>query len=294
MQFLTLAAVTALTATVSAKINISFKNNATCDYSQPKARVINRCPYDVYVWTVDSDNAYDCRFDEPVVLATGESYAENFRPTTIGAVSIKVTKEEVCEKGKITQLEYNYKPNVNFLDVSFVDCGSGECPGRQDGYYLQSGNENGEYPSAENNEHCPICKAHDMDSGNKCAYVLPDDRQTKSCDKNANLDFYVCGGHAPDSEPIAPSKPKPSEAPVAEKPKPSKAPVVEKPSTSEAPAPTTTSAPAYVVDVAAAPEVTEAPQVAEDAVKTVYETVFAYTTVVPRAHRHRRHQDIHA
>jgi hypothetical protein len=274
MQLLTLAAVTALTATVSAKVNISFKNNATCDYSQPKARIINRCPYDVYVWTVDSDNAYDCKFDEPVVLGTGESYAENFRPTSTGAVSLKVTKEEVCEHGKITQLEYNYKPEVNFLDISFVDCQSGECPGRQDGYYLQSGNENGQFPSAENNEHCPICVAHDQKSADECAYVLPDDRQTRSCDKKANLDFYICGSHEPGSEPVAPSKPKPSKAPVEEEPKPS-----------------TTSAPSYVADVAAA-EITEAPQAPQDNIKTVYETVYAYTTVMPR--KHRRHQQVHA
>lgn len=274
MQFLTLAAVTALTATVSAKINISSQNNKACDLSKPRARVVNRCPYDVYVWTVDSDNAYDCKFDEPVVLKTGEAYAENFRPTKIGAVSIKVTKDEVCQHGHITQLEYNYKPNVNYLDISFVDCQSGDCPGRQDGYYLQSGNQDGKFPSAENNEHCPICSASDQASADECAYVLPDDRQTRSCSKEANLDFYVCGSYAPGEEPA----PKPSKAPVEDKPKPKPtqaAPVV----------------PAAANNVAAA-EVTPPPAQPQGQIKTVYETVYAYTTVQPK--RHRRHQRIHA
>jgi hypothetical protein len=289
MQYLTLAAITALTATASAKVNISFKNNATCDFEQPRARVVNRCPYDVYVWTVDSDNAYDCRFDEPVVLGTGEAYAENFRPTNIGAVSIKISKNEVCQQHKITQLEYNYKPEVNFLDISFVDCESGECPGRTDGYYLQSGNQDGLYPSAENNEHCPICVAHDEQSAAECAYVKWDDRQTKSCSKDANLDFYVCGGHAPGEEPVAPIV-KPSSSKPAYQPKPQT-------STKEAPVPTPTAVESYVADVAdvadvAAAAITEAPKAAADAVKTVYETVYA--TQIVQAHRHRRHQHVHA
>ncbi|KAF2684371.1 hypothetical protein K458DRAFT_388839 [Lentithecium fluviatile CBS 122367] len=282
MQLLTLAGLTALTATVSAKINISYQNNATCDYNKPRARIVNRCSYDVYVWTVDSDNKYDCKFDEPVVLGTGEAYAENFRPTTIGAVSIKVSKEEACTNGKITQLEYNYKPNVNFLDISFVNCHDGDCPGRQDGYYLHSGNtEDGQFKSAENNEHCPICSAHDQASADECAYVLPDDRQTRSCSKEANLDFYICGSEAPGSEP-APSKPEPSKEPEKEKPKPS----------TKAPAPTTTAPPYNVDNDVAAAAVTDAPQAANGNIKTVFETVYAYTTVLP--HRHRRHQHIHA
>ena len=274
MQFLTLVAVTALTATVSAKINISHQNNATCNYNQPRARVVNRCPYDVYVWTVDSDNAYDCKFDEPVLLGTGDAYAENFRPTNIGAVSIKVSKDDVCSDGHITQLEYNYKPSVNFIDISFVNCQEGDCPGRQDGYYMVSGNHDGQFESAENNEHCPICSAHDQESADKCAYVLPDDRQTKSCSKEANLDFYLCGSEAPGNEPQPPKE---------EKPKP-------KPSTKEAPAPTAT-APAYVADEVAAAAITDAPQAANNGnIKTVYETVYAYTTVQPHGYRHRRHQ----
>lgn len=278
MQLLTLAAVTALTATVSGKINISSQNNKNCDLSKPRARVINRCPYDLYVWTVDSDNAYDCKFDEPVVLKSGDAYAENFRPTKVGAVSLKVTKDEVCQHGHITQLEYNYKPEVNFLDISFVDCQSGDCPGRQDGYYLQSGNHDGQFLSAENNEHCPICSASDQAEADKCAYVLPDDRQTRSCSKEANLDFYVCGSYAPGDEP-APSKP--SKGPADDKPKP-------KPSQAAPPAA------ADVANDVAAAEVTPAPQPPKGQIKTVYETVYAYTTVMPQRHRHRRHGNVHA
>lgn len=281
MQFLTLAAVTALTATVSAKINISSQNNKNCDLNKPRARVVNRCPYDVYVWTVDSDHAYDCKFDEPVVLKTGEAYAENYRTTTQGAVSIKVTKDEVCKHGSITQLEYNINPGLNYLDISFVDCQSGDCPGRQDGYYLQSGNQNGQFLSAENNEHCPICIANDQASADKCAYVLPDDRQTRSCSKEANLDFYVCGSHVPGDEPAS-SEPAPkpsSKAPVEDKPKP-------KPTQAAPAAPD-------VANVAAA-EVTPAPEQPKGQIKTVYETVYAYTTVMPKRHRHRRHNNVHA
>jgi hypothetical protein len=290
MQYLTLAAITALTATASAKVNISFRNNATCDYEQPRARIVNRCPYDVYVWTVDSDHAYDCRFDEPVVLGTGDAYAENFRPTSTGAVSIKISKNEVCEQHKITQLEYNTKPeDYNFLDISFVDCETGECPGRKDGYYLQSGNQDGLYPSAEKNEHCPICVAHDELSAAKCAYVLPDDLQTKSCDKRANLDFYLCGSHAPGEEPAAPIA-KPSYSKPTYEPKPET-------STKEAPVPTPSTVESYVPDVAevadvAAPTITGAPTAPADAIMTVYETVYATQIVQP--HRHRRHQHIHA
>jgi len=297
MHLFTLAAVAALSATVSANVK-TYNFNATCNEAQPRARIINRCDYAIYAWSVDSDDtSNDCGFQPPAIIKPGGIYQENYRKSAVGGVSIKLAKEEDClSQGSITQLEYHIEENsdghkydFNSLDVSYVDCQNEDCPTRQEGYYLVSGNHDGKFETAgSDGAICPIISCSNAAECGPHSYINWDDVATKTCDNSANLDFYMCGGEAPGKET------KPSKAPVAEKPKPSKAPVVEKPSTYEAPAPTTTSAPAYVVDVAAAPEVTEAPQVVEDAVKTVYETVFAYTTVVPRAHRHRHHQDIHA
>lgn len=294
MQLLTLAVAAALSATVSANAK-TYNFNSTCDEKKPRARIINRCDYAVNVWSVDSDDGNnDCGFQPPAIIEPGGIYQENYRQVKVGGISIKISKEDNCKSQKsITQLEYRIeteKPGFNFnsLDVSYVDCTGGDCPTRQEGYYLVSGNQDGKFANvAEFKNECPIISCHDADSCAQHSYILPDDVQTKTCDNEANLDFYMCGGDAPGSE----TESKPSQSPEEQQPEPSQKYEAEepKPSSEESPLPTVT-APAYVAEPeVAAAAVTEAPQSADvDNVKTVYETVFAYTTVQPHAHRHRR------
>lgn len=286
MQLLTLAAVAALSVTVSANAK-TYNFNSTCDPSQPRARIINRCDYPVYAWSVDSDdNSNDCGFQPPAVIPPGGIYQENFRKSAVGGVSIKLNKEKNClSQGSITQLEYHIEDNspghkfdFNSLDVSYVDCQKGDCPTRKEGYYLVSGNHDGQFETkGSDGAICPIISCSNEAECTPHSYVNWDDIATKTCDNKANLDFYMCGGEAPDKE----TKPQPKPAPAPQKP--------EQPKPSQA-APTTA---AYVADVAAA-QVTDAPQQPKGPVKTVYETVYSYTTVMPRRHRHRRHQQIHA
>jgi hypothetical protein len=298
MHLLTLVAAAALSATVSANVK-TYNFNSTCDDSKPRARIINRCEYPVYAWSVDSDDSSnDCGFQEPAIIEPGGIYQENYRKVAVGGVSLKLSKEQDCKsEGSITQLEYRIEDNseghkydFNSLDVSYVNCGKGDCPTRQEGYYLISGNHDGKFATAgADGAHCPIISCSNEAECSPHSYVNWDDIATKTCDNAANLDFYMCGGEEPGKETQPKPKPQPSKGYTEEKPKPSSKVV---------PVPTAT-APAYVAepDVAAA-AVTDAPQQANNNannnIRTVYETVYAYTTVQPHGYRHRRHQRIHA
>jgi hypothetical protein len=303
MLLLQLAAAAALSVTVSANVK-TYNFNSTCDEALPRARVINRCSYPVYAWSVDSDDSSnDCGFQTPAIIEPGGIYQENYRKVAIGGVSIKLSKDEDCKsQGSITQLEYRIEDNseghkydFNSLDVSYVDCTKGDCPTRQEGYHLISGNHDGKFATAGVDS--AICPIISCSSEAECAphsYIKWDDLATKTCDNSANLDFYMCGGEAPGKE----VKPQPSKGYTEEKPKPSKVPAYKEPtpSSKEAPAPVIT-APAYVVDdIAGAGSTIQPQQVNENKVdvKTVYETVYATTTIQPHGYRHRRHQRIHA
>jgi len=291
MQLITLASAAALVATAAASPSPAsnaqaFNLNSSTVDTLPKVRIFNRCPYKVYLWSVLTGLA--CPSGDGAVLDTGDFYQENFRPAVGGVgTSIKLSKTQTCDPDRLLQLEYyieTSKPgyNYNYLDVSYVNAATTkDCPTSSEGFYLKSGNENGKFASNGANTICPILSCNDWASCAKVAYVNWDDIQTKSCDPNANLDFYMCGGEAPGAEP--PAAPQPPAAPSSSRPK------------VDTPAP---SSPAKVEPVNAA-AVTPAPAPVPNKpihVKTefVYVTEIAYVNAKKRHEHGHRHQHFHA
>jgi hypothetical protein len=306
MQFLTIAA---LVATASASVNV-FNMNSTCDESQPKVRVVNRCPYKVHLWSVLKGQG--CPGDDGVVLEQGAFYQENYRVDGDTGVSIKISKGPQCKIGELLQLEYFIETNqpgynYNYLDVSYVD-GGNKCPTKHEGYYLQVGNIDGQYMANDANEICPVLSCNSAESCAAMSYINPDDRQTKSCDSKADMNFYMCGGDAPGSENYTPA-PVSSAEPISssEKAKPTSQ-EVKPSSSSEEVKPTSvvvassakveqpSISDAYNVIAAAAvtsaPEQPNAPNV-KTQLEVVYVTKYEYVNAKRSEHGH-RHQHFRA
>jgi len=305
MQLITfLSAATAIVATASARSAVTL--NQECDTEKPHARVVNRCSYDVHLWSVLKGDG--CPGDGMVTLKTGETYSENYDQADDGktGVSIKISKTEQCKGNDIVQLEYflDKSPSFggNYLDVSYVDCLTDDCPTKQEGYYLVAGNQTGAATASAGNTWCPILSCHDAVSCAKCSYVLPDDVQTKTCDLESSMNFYMCGGDAPtDDYNSAPAK---SAEPVASSKAASSKVASSKAASSAAPSSATVASSvdvSYKVKVAA---VTPAPasdkddpyhQKTKTQVEVVYVTAYEYVNAKRHAHGHaRRHQAFHA
>jgi hypothetical protein len=288
MQLITfLSTASAIVATASAK-RTAVTLNKECNFEKPHTRVINRCKYDVYLWSVFKGDG--CPDDEAVVLKTGDVYAENYLESAASGVgvSIKMSKSEQCKGTDITQLEYFLDASQlyqgNYLDVSYVDCGGMDCPARKDGYYLVAGNQVGKEKANAGNTWCPILSCDDATTCDTMSYVLPDDKQTKTCTVNGNMELYLCGGEAPTEDYDSAPKPKP-------KPKPSK-----QPESSAAPSPTSTKdANVYAAAVTPSPSPTPSPSSAPALIKTEVVYVTAYVNAKRHEHDHaRRHQIFHA
>lgn len=311
MQLITfLSAAAATVATVSADRNGAPTLNKACDTSKPMARVINRCDYPVYLWSVLKN--VGCPADQMVTLKKGEIYSENLaratdpthwspeKPEDETGVSIKISKYNQCKGGDITQLEYFLDDRtkiekafqMNYLDVSYVDCLGGDCPSRKEGFYLQVGTSKVRAEKAtDNNSWCPILSCNDPISCAKIAYIFPDDIQTKTCDMESSMDLYLCGSQVPSEDGSEPSS-SPAPAPSSQKPDTSSP----KPSTTKA----SSTADNYGVKAAA---VTPAAQI-DDAAKTpkvktkvVYVTAYEYVNAKRSEHVHkhaRRNQPFHA
>lgn len=283
MQLITfLSATTALMASTVAARDSAVQLNAACKLDQPYARIVNRCDYPVHIWSVLK--TIGCDSAGMVTLKKGEVYTENlYTSTESTGVSIKISKTQQCKGNDITQLEYhlNQEPGKeawwnNYLDVSYVDCLSDDCPTRQEGYYFVAGNQTGPAKASADNTWCPILACHDVVSCSKLSYVLPDDVQTKTCDVHSNMDFYMCGGEAPTEEygssPASPVSSKPSVVSIDDN---------------------------YKIKAAA---VTPAPAVDSDShiktktqVEVVYVTAYEYVNAKRHAHGHaRRHQAFNA
>jgi hypothetical protein len=304
MQLVTfISAAAATVATVSATRSAVTLNKG-CDESQPYARIVNRCDYPVNLWSVLKGNG--CPTTEMVTLKKGETYSENYAMAskTDGGkgVSIKISKTEVCKGNDITQLEYfmddrdeTPKPfQMNYLDVSYVDCLDGDCPSKKEGFYLQAGTQTARAAKAtSDNSWCPVLSCSDPISCAKMAYILPDDVQTRTCDFKSNLVLYLCGSHAPSSD-----DDKPASAPAPAPPASSKQPEYSapKPATTLKPA---SSADSYKVNVAAVTPAAEIKDAVKPKVKTevVYVTKYEYINAKRSEHAHahaRRHQPFRA
>jgi hypothetical protein len=282
-KFITIASAAALVATASASAS-AFNLNSSCQTDKPLVRIHNRCNYAVHLWSVVKGQG--CPDDDGAYLEPGDFYQENYRPAVDkSGTSIKIAKTSSCGSAPITQLEYYIETenpgfNYNYLDVSYVNCLGLECPTRQEGFYLKSGNDEGKYMANALNEICPILSCDGPESCAEVAYVNPDDRQTKSCDPEANLEFWMCGSE-PGSEPTY-AAPAASSSPAAES------------TQQKAPAPSSTSEAAYssVVEVKAA-AVTPAP-VPEEHKPLNIKTEIVYVTKYADAKREEAKRHAHA
>lgn len=294
MQLINLAAAAALVATAAATADFAsdpnqYNGNSTCDESSSKrVRVFNRCSYPVYLWSVLKGQG--CPASDAAVIEPGSYYAENYRNPYQGAgVSLKLSKDDKCKGVDIAQLEYYIDSSAtygaNYLDMSYVDCGGQDCPTAKEGYYLKSGNVDGQWKANDVNEICPVLSCDGWESCSQCSYVLPDDRQTKSCNVDAPLDLYMCGSEAPGAESSQPSTAPSSKE--ASTPAPS--------SSKSSAAPSSSSEAQYQAEAAAV--TTPAPKAAP--VNTKVEVVYEYVTKVEyvNAKRHlhgHRHQHFRA
>lgn len=290
----------ALAATVSAAALTAEEQKEQATWGS--AKVVNRCPYDVYLWSVDKEMG--CSAASATKLSTGETYSERYRNGTKGGgISLKLSKFNTCGGKDISQLEYKIDTSAefkgNYLDMSFVDCINNleDCPGRTDGYYMRAGSQTGVFKSAENNQHCPVFSVNNAEEAAKVSYIKWDDPQTKFCSQTQDTDLYLCGGHAPDEEESAPAPESSSAAPSYSEVEVSIAP---KPTSTkqEKPAPSSSAEDEFVVAAAAAvseaPTVTEAPVVVHPTPIIKTEVVYV-TEYINRRHAHaRRHQHFHA
>lgn len=303
MQLTLLSVATALAATASARSAVSL--NSGCDKAAPHARIVNRCDYPVHIWSVLKGDG--CPTDQMVTLKKGESYYENYakavdpndpaKKSDGRGVSIKISKTEQCKGNDITQLEYflDNRPEtekiyqLNYLDVSYVDCQS-DCPTKQEGYYLQAGDSTiRATKKTTDNSWCPILACSNSAECAKMSYILPDDIQTKTCDFDSSMTFYMCGSQAPSSNDDQPAAPKPESSKKVDTPSPKPTPSAKAPSSP---------ANEYKVNAAAVTPVAEikdkAPKVKT---KVVYVTAYEYVNAKRSEHVHahaRRHQAFHA
>lgn len=281
-----ISAATAMIAAASAERSAPELNKA-CDHNKAYARVINRCSYPVYLWSVAKGTG--CPTDGMVTLETGESYSENYLSSTDSTgVSIKISKSEICKGEDIVQLEYFLEENNtlyegNYLDVSYVDCLGDACPTRSEGFYLVAGNQTGKSTASSGNTWCPILSCSDAASCSKLAYVLPDDVQTKTCNVDSNMDFYMCGSHAPTEDYPSPA----SSAASSKKPKSSAVAATSVKDSYKVNAAAVTSAPVK--------DVVEKAQKQNIKTEVVYVTAVEYVNAKRHAHGHaRRHQPFNA
>jgi hypothetical protein len=298
------------TATMVAVASATFERTAValnkdCNLEKPYARVINRCDYDVHLWSVLKGTG--CPTTGMVTLKSGESYAENYdQAEDATGVSIKISKTSECKGNDIVQLEYFLQQSGgyqgNYLDVSYVDCEGMNCPTRNEGYYLVAGNQTSTVATAgADNTWCPVMSCSDPATCNKISYVLPDDVQTKTCNCDSSMDFYMCGSHAPsDDDESAPEVSSSAEPSFASSTKQVKSSTAEPTSTSTSASDENTYTDEYKVAAAAVTTAPEAKAV-ENAnsgltkTKVVYVTAYEYVNAKRHAHGHaRRHEPFHA
>lgn len=288
-----------LLAAVASATSFGTSYKATFDSSKPGVTIHNRCGYKLWAWSVAKESG--CPSSDPTtVIEPGSSYSENYRgPET---VSIKLSGTDTCEKQNITQIEYTHetsKPgfNGNYVDVSYVDCESGNCPSRRSGFWYKLGNHadaSGNIPiklKMDHAENCPIwsCKGLSSDNNDDCknkAYVAyNDDLATRFCALEANWEIYLCDPAGPDGS----GSGSPAPAPSSNQAESASAPSSQK---EESKAPASSSAPTPIVDIKAA-AVTKAPEPEQKEHKTKYETVVVTTTVVEEAKAYRARRHIH-
>ena len=201
MQLITvLSAASAMVATASASTAVQL--NQECDTNKAYARVVNRCEYPVYIWSIYIGEG--CPTTEAVTLKKGETYNENLQDPKDGVtgISIKISKTEQCDPNELLQFEYFLEKRkvgyeFNYLDVSYVNCQGGNCPTKQEGYHMISGSQSGANKANAANAWCPVLACGDAATCATMSYINPGDPQTKTCNLDQNMELHLCGGEAP-------------------------------------------------------------------------------------------------
>lgn len=307
MQLITIAS-GALFVAAAAASDYAFK--AAFDPSKPYVKVYNKCPYKLYAWSVAKGKG--CPADEAIEVPTGGFYAENYRPKPAegGAISIKFSGTPTCAQKNLTQVEYCHDTNNpgyegNFVDMSYVDCESGECPSRREGFYYQIGNQ----PDSSGNvmyamdhaQNCPIWSCKGGSDCDKYAYVKwNDDHATRFCNLKANWEVYLCDPNGPKGGAAPAPAPAPSSSKAESKASTPSKPAYSAPASSSAPSSSAT--PSVTIEDYKKAVVTPKP---EPEAKTKYETVVvtqtAYTIIeeesynkVKRHFHGHQHRHFHA
>ncbi|KAF2201550.1 hypothetical protein GQ43DRAFT_32672 [Delitschia confertaspora ATCC 74209] len=293
MQFLTVASAALFVAGAAAKTDVtSFQGSF--DAAQPYVKIWNKCGHKVYAWSVIKGE--NCPGGQAIEIEDGSFYAENFRDMDSDGtgVSIKISGEAHCDAQNLTQVEYCRTPTGpykgNYIDMSYVNCQSGNCPSRKEGFYYKSGNQpdgmGGMKFKQDSFNNCPIFSCSSAEECAKYAYVkYNDDFATRFCDLEANWEVYLCDPKGPDGGNTykpAPSSSSKESAPSSTAAASSSTKEVELPSVS-----------IPIKDIKAA-AVTPAPVPEEPKIK--YETVVVTATayqVVEEQYKHKRHAHGH-
>ncbi|KAF2726465.1 hypothetical protein EJ04DRAFT_517778 [Polyplosphaeria fusca] len=119
------------------------------------AVIINRCPHDLWAWSVDQNFG-----SAPIHLKARTIYREPFRVPCDGCgVALKVSNTDQLVTGKHTQFEYAISNNIVYYDISLVDCAQGEsaanCPGHEMGLRIDSAVRACEPLNCGGGQYCP-------------------------------------------------------------------------------------------------------------------------------------------
>lgn len=109
--------------------------------SAGNAVVANRCPYDVWIWSINGP-----KDSGPIFLPKRTKHVEPIQvPNCKGCGTVfKVSRTHELVKGHHTQFEYavNVTSNMLYYDISYVDCAQGKsganCPGWELGHAIDS------------------------------------------------------------------------------------------------------------------------------------------------------------
>ncbi|KAF1935450.1 hypothetical protein EJ02DRAFT_127547 [Clathrospora elynae] len=115
------------------------------------AVVVNRCPYDIWLWSVSPNN-----FGKPICVPAQTRHTEAYRTVS---TSIKISKTNKLVAGKQTQFEYSIIKEQLWFDISFVDCAEGSsadnCPGHDLGLMMTSSEPKCDDVECGPNAYCP-------------------------------------------------------------------------------------------------------------------------------------------
>jgi len=118
------------------------------------AIISNRCPYDVYVFTVSSNQP-----SPGVKIPARTQYKQQLKACDGCNTSFKISKTNQVVAGAHTQFEYTVAANQLWYDISLVDCAKGEsganCPGWDKGLAVDASDSKCGKTACKGGAFCP-------------------------------------------------------------------------------------------------------------------------------------------